>query len=258
MAVERIRLVERLRQYYESQRLLVSDFSCRHRETCLKAAGCELSRGAEAHVGSKYGDDLRVVVVSLDTGGSAEDMDLRRERIEGNPPRNPHMKGTAELLNAIYAHGRARSGCQDMFELYAMTNAAKCSRKAPNDSSRVPATLYGNCRDFAQPELACLRPQLIVTQGNDAYGALESPKRLSETHESLLREWLGEFPELIGDWLASLAKEYLMTMSVDGREVPLMKTVHPSARGGQWQRFVRTGLRPVVHMAKHLAGRVPL
>ena len=255
--MERGKLVDRLRQYYESKRLLVSDFSCHYSETCLRAAGCELSRGAEAHVGSKYGDDLRVVVVSLDTGGSAEDMDLRRERIEGNPPGNPHMKGTADLLNAIYGPGRAGRERQDVFELYAMTNAAKCSREAGNDSSKVPSALYGNCSDFAKPELACLRPQLIVTQGNDAYGALESPKGLSEAHEMLLRKWMEQFPELVRDWLASLVSEYLMTMSVDEREVPLMKTVHPSARGGQWQRFVRTGLRPVVHMAKHLADRVP-
>ena len=255
MSVERARLVERLRQYYESQRLLVSDFACRYGETCRQAADCQLSQGAEAHVGSRYGDDLRVVVVSLDAAGSAEAMDSRRANIEGSPPRNPHMKGTARLLQAIYGPGRADSSDQDLFELYAMTNAAKCSRKA--GSERVPSALYRNCRAFAKPELARLRPQLIATQGNEAYEALESPKGLSEAHESLLREWMRQFPEPARDWLASLANEYLMTVSVGDRDVPLVKTVHPSARGGQWQRFVRIGLRPVAHMAKHLADRVP-
>ena len=248
-----------LQSFYADNGLLVRDFHCQHALACAEAAGCALYQGSEAHVGTRYGEGLRVVVVSLDTGGEGEPMDGRRTTIEGlyrpdgdTSHMNPHMRGTTELLHAIYGTEPNADG-GNLYELYAMTNAAKCSRGGPG-SAKVPDELYGNCSGYVVQELACLAPQMIVTQGNEAWRALGVAERLSDEHQGILYAWVADLSAhvVVADWLGSLAIEYLRTVFVAGEGVPTLKAIHPSARAGQWQRFVRTGLRPVVAMAKHL------
>ena len=74
------------------------------------------------------------------------------------------MKGTTQLPEAIYGTENGH-----LYEQYAMTNAAKCSRAGPG-SGKVGHVLYKNCSQFVVPELACLDPDMIVTQGNEACG----------------------------------------------------------------------------------------
>ena len=252
--------VDQLQAFYAYNRLRVHDFDCQHAQACAEAAGCELNRGSEAHVGARYGEALRVVVVSLDTGGKGEPMDGRREtieklyRLDGNTLHmNPHMRGTTKLLKVIYGIESDTDG-GNLFELYAMTNAAKCSRGDPNSSAKVPRDLYQNCSDYVAPELTCLAPELIVTQGKEAREALDAGQGLSDAHQKILDDWVKGLSaaEDVRAWLQSLATEYLMTVYVADKDVPTLKTIHPSVPTGEWQRFVRTGLRPVVAMAKHL------
>ena len=245
-----------LQSFYAANRLLVSNFCCQHAAACRKAAVRDLYRGSEAHVGCRYGEGLRVVVVSLDTGGKGESLDKRCKTIQSlyRPDgdtlhMNPHMRGTTQLLKAIYGPDNG-----NLYELYAMTNAAKCSRADPG-SAKVPRVLYENCSEFVVPELACLDPQMIVTQGNEAWRALRAGDVLSAAHKADLEDWVAHQAAgvVVRDWLRSLAREYLRTVSVADRDVPTLKTIHPSARAGQWHRFVRTALQPVVTMAKHIA-----
>ena len=249
--------VARLRSFYKESGLLVGDFRCAHADACAQAAGFALTQGAEAHVGTRYGDALRVVVVSLDTGGTSHDMAQRREVIEGLHPsggNNPHMKGTTELLKVIFETTSANGVAGNVYEFYAMTNAAKCSRR--DSTAKVPGPLYSNCMKWVEPELVRFAPQLIVTQGNEAYWSINSP-RLADKHRDKLDAWMKELPKFVCEWLGALADEYLATASFWGKDVPIIKTVHPSARGGQWQRFAKTNLRPVVRMATVLAACVP-
>ena len=262
--------IERLHTFYGKKGLLVDNFHCQHSKVCGQNAKCGLYRGAEAHVGSRYGENLRVAVVSLDTGGDNPNMDSRRRQIEVEHTlegSNPHMKGTTQLLTAIYGD------CENFhepFKLFAMTNAAKCSRTDKSDSSKVPWPLYKKCMEYVEPELECLSPELIVTQGNEAYWALrdlivpqgknedywnqKSTDALSGTHCQILDSWMAEMqPALVRDWLKALANEYLRIVRIGGNDVPMIKSIHPSARAGQWQRFTRIALQPVVAMAKHLA-----
>ena len=253
------KFVNQLQSFYADNGLLVRRFHCQHDNACADAAKCTLSRGAEAHVGTRYGKDLRVAVVSLDTGGTSHSMDRRRSEVEGlhpDRPRNAHMRGTRKLLQAIYG-SEPKSDSGNLYELYAMTNAAKCSRGGPG-SNKVPEKLYQNCSHYVTEELACLAPQMIVTQGNEAWRALRDRKPLSEAHQAVLDHWIADLSAhtVVHAWLRSLATEYLRTASVADRDVLTLKTIHPSARGGQWQRFARTHLQPVVAMAKHLARSV--
>ena len=68
-------VVGELQAFYANKKLLVDHFDCPHSDACRQDAQCELRRGAEAHVGTLYGERLRVVVVSnalrMD-GGTAE------------------------------------------------------------------------------------------------------------------------------------------------------------------------------------------
>ena len=251
--------VNQLQAFYAANGLLVRDFHCQHAKACAVAAECALNRGSEAHVGTRYGEDLRVVVVSLDTGGTSDPMDRRRSEIEclycpdcDTSHMNPHMRGTTELLKVIYGIESDTDG-GNLLELYAMTNAAKCSRRDPS-SAKVSSKLYKNCSDYVPPELTCLAPELIVTQGKEAREALDAGQGLSDVHQNILDNWVAGWSAhpVVRDWLQSLAKEYLMTVYVPDNDVPTLKTIHPSVPTGEWQRFVRTALRPVVAMAKHL------
>jgi len=152
-----------LQSFYAANGLLVSDFRCQHAAACRRATGCDLHRGSEAHVGCRYGEGLRVVVVSLDTGGKGESLDKRCKTIQ-SPYRpdgdtsdmNPHMRGTTKLLQTIYGTEPNADG-GNLYELSAMTNAAKCSLDRPG-TAKVPDKLYGNCSGYVAPELACLAP----------------------------------------------------------------------------------------------------
>lgn len=69
----------------------------------------------------------------------------------------------------------------------------------------------------------------------------------------MLYAWMAELPSWVREWLQALAKEHLRTIEIGERYVPVIKTVHPSARGRQWQQFARVALKPVAAMARHLA-----
>ena len=174
--------VEKLRKLYDCRKIGVLEggekFCCEHFACCSKAAakakpkGRDLVKGAEAHVGEKYGDPIRIVVISLDTGGDpkkkfGECLLKRRKIIKSvtydSPETNPHMKGTIETLSHLYGRDK-REDAHYLLKRFAMTNSAKCSGKDESMKS-VPDKLYENCRDHGLAELKKLNPQLVVTQG---------------------------------------------------------------------------------------------
>ena len=241
----------RLAEFYRNEGISVRDFRCKHCEACAAAArNSELYRGSEAHVGSNYGQMRRVVVVSLDTGGTNDDLAARRRLVEATAPGNPHMHGTLELLRAVYGDS-AFDGKEEhyLFTLFAMTNAAKCSGGI-FDGGQVGWELFHNCREYVMPELECLDPELVVTHGVRAFEAISDPAKLSGTHKAAVERRTAELPTEVREWILALAEEYFWTVAVGGTDVPVMKTVHPSARGGQWQYFKRVALGPVAWLAR--------
>ena len=82
--------IHNLRILYDNRKIGVSEFSCCHLKSCREAAkDRDLCLGAEAHVGEKYGDPIRLVVVSMDTGGKGAEIEKgehllqRRATIQG-------------------------------------------------------------------------------------------------------------------------------------------------------------------------------
>lgn len=248
--------VDSLRILYDDRKIGVGKssppFACRYLDSCNAAAEPrKLRNGSEAYIGDKYGDPIRLVVVSLDTGGRAED-----EKREDNPmcwvgieeltfdEANRQMKGTIQTLQHLY-------GCKpesDLLPRFAMTNSAKCSGK-DNDMSMVPGELYENCRDHGLAELGVLNPQLIVTQGSRARYMLDC----CDIDEEEIREHV---PGLIwedvdvGSWICTQAKEHLKYWKNGDQPVLVLQCPHPSARQGQWQRFERTMLPTLAHVVR--------
>ena len=253
-----------LRKLYDERKIGVSEnspsFDCRHLECCKavvkEAKGRCLRMGAEAHVGEKYGDPIRIVVISLDTGGSyeerkmGEDLAERREIIQGVTfcNANPHMKGTIQTLQRLY--GREPQEPEgDLLQRFAMINSAKCSAGKDNDASRVPDKLYENCKEHGLAEMAMLDPQLVVAQGAMARDLLP----LQDISEEEIRNHV---PSLmwgdvdVGSWICTQVKDHLKYWKNGDQAVLVLQAPHPSARQGQWQRFERTMLPTVAHVIR--------
>ena len=243
--------VEELRKLYDCRKIGVNregiTFDCEHSVCCKAAAakdkGRSLCRGAEAHVGEKYGDPIRIVFISLDTGGSENeygaDLLERRKTIQAVTYRgaNPHMRGTIATLKHLY-------GCRpesDLLTRFAMTNSAKCSWK-DDDANMVPNKLYKNCREHGLAELKELNPQLVVTQGRRAEDLLKS--QYQDVDEREIQE---RVPNLT--W-GDAEREHLKYWENEAQFVPVLQCPHPSARYGRWQRFETTMLPALAHFLR--------
>ena len=87
---------------------------------------------------------------------------------------------------------------------------------------------------------------------------INDPAKLCEAHKAVVERQTAELPMEVRAWVLALAREYFWTVAVGGSDVPVMKTVHPSARGGQWQYFTRIALGPVAWLARCLMDARPV
>ena len=247
--------VDSLRTLYDCRKIGVSKenitFDCCHLESCKAAAGPrDLCKGAEAHVGEKYGDPIRLVVISLDTGGSekefGEDLLEHRKTIQAvtYDCANSHMKGTIKTLWHLY-------GCRpesDLLKRFAMTNSAKCAGR-DNDASMVPSKLYENCRKHGLAELEKLNPQLVVTQGAKARDLLDCRDIGKEEIQKRVPSLMWKDAD-VRPWICTQVKEHLRYWKNKNQLIPVLQGPHPSARYGQWQRFERTMLPTLAHFLR--------
>ena len=250
--------VEKLRELYDHRKIGVCKkkitFDCEHSACCKAAAKPRcLTKGAEAHVGEKYGDPIRLVVISHDTGGHPDEeygeaLLERREAIQAvtYDCANPHMKGTMETIGHLYARDKSES---DLLKRFAMTNSAKCSGK-DKKKDRVPDKLYKNCKEHGLAELKELKPQLIVTQGAKARELLDCRCIDEEEIQKHMPSRLTCGDADVRSWICTQVKEHLKYWNNGKRDVPVLQTIHPSARYGQWQRFERTMLPTLAHFLR--------
>jgi hypothetical protein len=227
-----------LHQYYELQGIAVNNFRCPHSGKCESAAAPELltGRGSEAHVGSQYGNPVRIVIVSLDRGEGAEDVWKRSASIEGLPAHgkglNPHMSGTLATLKAILGE----RGGPTLWSRFAMINAAKCCY---GNMDAVPDSLYRACSEFGLQELIRLKPQIVVTQGRNA----KEPVRLrqysiSQRARDIAERYLSGCtkPEL-RDAVEWMIERYIHQIDLGESKCLWLETPHPSDRAGRWHPF---------------------
>ena len=237
--------VDSLRKLYDCRKIGVCKekitFACSHLESCKAAAEPRsLCKGAEAHVGEKYGDPIRIVFISLDTGGSEEEFGeallKRRKTIQSvtYDCANPHMRGTIETLRHLYGWDISES-C--LLKRFAMTNSAKCSGK-DKSKKRLPDKLYENCREHGLAELGVLDPELIVTQGGPARDLLKCQdidgQKIQKHVPSVI--WNDLY---MRSWICKQLKGHLKYWKNGERDVLVFQTTHPSAPG-QWPLFKKT------------------
>ena len=156
-------LKKKLQEYYESRGIIPGEqFCCKNQDKCPG----ELSRGMQCHIGSRYGEKMRIVVASMDCGnGGADTIEVRTEKVvsdaEGNE-RNPHMRGTFKSL-ALFFDEQAPN---NLVHYMAMINTCKCCGKdSPN---HLPEAYYRNCSEYTLSELLVLKPDVILFQGKFA------------------------------------------------------------------------------------------
>lgn len=231
-------IIEELNGFYERKGIVPSNFNCKNSDKCteiaLNSGNPICGKGAQAHVGHKYGEELRVVILSLDTGGSGYDnIEGRTETIEKGEfaSRNKHMPGTIELLEMIFPSVPK----SEFLKYFAMTNSAKCSG---GTQDKLPQKVYENCSEFHKEEIEILDPQLIFVQGNDAYPDFLHPKPFSIDDLENFWKYINVDNLMIYRVINTVINKYLRRIIMkEDKVVPLIYGPHPSARYGRWETF---------------------
>ena len=158
-------LKKKLKEYYESRGIIPGEqFCCKNQDKCPG----ELSRGMQCHIGSRYGEKMRIVVASLDCGnGGADTIKDRIDKVvydaeNKDNKRNPHMRGTFKSL-ALFFDEQAPN---NLVHYMAMINTCKCCSKTSPD--HLPEKYYRNCSEYTLSELLVLKPDVILFQGKFA------------------------------------------------------------------------------------------
>lgn len=251
----RTEIVEALRHYYADQHIDVAGFACPHRDICEKFASPRpLLKGMEAHVGHRYGEGRRIVVVSLDSGNSS-DLDTQTETIEPITPENcgnPHMYGTASFVRQLV---NLDNPPELPMSFAAMLNSAKCAG-ADGSMNTVKFPVHEQCRAYLLEELRILEPTLIWLQGTRVRKLLTAQLINLKEIDSKLHSYL-ELRQSANSQLETqlkpVAEEYLRLLRIRGRDggerqVVTVLTPHPSDRYGRWGLFERAFMRLVADL----------
>jgi hypothetical protein len=233
-----------LHDFYGMEGISVDDFRCKNKSNCVKAANNEeLCCGSEAHIGEKYGEPFKIVVVSLDRGEGSESVWDRSKSIEVLDPEqaNPHMAGTYKTLKAVLASSNLNG--REIWKHFAMTNSAKCCYQENKGRRSVPNRIYRYCDEYSQKEVIQLQPDLIITQGKNSKIALSAIIRPIEVEkkERLISNYVGNGSSIIHDFLGNVIDDYLGYANLNDKVSVWLGTPHPSAYRGpiNWSPFAR-------------------
>lgn len=216
-----------LRTFYDKHGIGRDHFSCRFKQEDKTS---DNNRGSESHVGKRYGEPFKIVVLCLDTGGEAENLTERSETVE-NDGLNPHMVGTRLTLEAILKPWRF----DNVFAHFAMVNSAKCSTGGTDKASRH---FYENCKSFIQEELSILGPDLLITQGVESREVIEIKKQIDNLTINKYLDFVGaQKNSPVGTGICNIIRDFVSYVSLGKKELPAIIHVHPSERYGRWVYF---------------------
>jgi hypothetical protein len=177
-------VIAQLDAYYRIQGIHPMDFRCPSLDSCSK--GCSNFTEARASlVGERYGEPIRVVVLSLDPGAgwvtpTERTFEAVRGRVSGERiaalPKGRHWYRTHETVAALLSRFGDSFPPEGVGQRFAHVNAAKCTQNLPN-KKQAPAHMFRSCRPYLEGELAILAPHVIITQGKRAAKPLETWKR---------------------------------------------------------------------------------
>lgn len=228
-------IVQRLKEYYGTEGIVPGDhFSCKY----YKDGHCpgDLARGMQCHVGSKYGDRMKILIASLDCGnGGANIIEGRTYDVvdSSKHPLNPHMRGTYKALSYFLDE----TDPEQLAHYMIMTNTCKCCYwDSPN---HLGIQYYLNCGAFSIEEIKIIKPEVILFQGKNA------------TAYSLANSLLSPIEDLHIDDAVDI-NEYIRLFRTDGFKCYAVICIHPSARGRHARKRVEFYNEKLPVIAKYI------
>ena len=228
-------LKKELQAYYNSEGIVPGDgFSCKNKDLCSG----NFTRGMQCHIGSKYGEKMRILVASLDCGnggkGTIEERTtkVRDKAISGNL--NLHMRGTYQALS-YFLDDKEPS---ELVYYMVMTNTCKCCHEGT--SNQMSYKYFRNCRDHTLAEISIIRPQIILFQGKNSLAGCRdmlSPIKGIENPEVSKRLNVFNYGDL---------KCYAVLC------------IHPSARGRQYKKRAHFYKETLPKIANYIKQNDPL
>jgi hypothetical protein len=244
-------MVGRIHNYYERQGISPTHFKCTHKADC--SADCPRFVGPrEPYIGVEYerGRCPRMLFLSLDVPrGKDQPKPTRLERTAARqqedrdyqPTQDKHQSRhwyqTHDLARVfLKGYGQALP-IDEVGEYFAHTNSAKCSR-GNDKGAQAPQKVFDNCRPYIGNELGILQPDILVTQGKEAFKAVKYALTNGEISSLRSVEWVK--PAL---WKRNKHKKKFGVLQIGDRKVLWFVTYHPQARGGAFLRQKEDCLR---------------
>jgi hypothetical protein len=252
------RLRHKLIGFYACKQIFATedfhDFQCPKKEDCYSAAlhgHGKFTPAREAQLGMHYGrSGLRIVVVSADPGNALSlekrKAQIWRKRAEDLGTRPDHWARTHEGVQAIVkaVTGEDITTPNDAHLWFAHVSVVRCSANL-GGKRQAPAKMYRNCRDYLKGEIPILAPNVIWTQGEQAWWAMSWLARRAEGEKAAIA-------------LSKYGVRRVAPIDYAGRAI-VIHTVHPAPRAttgaNQWKW--KEAMRLLQTVGKHRAWLFP-
>lgn len=214
----------RLHRYYVKQGICPAHFTCPHEDECHTGVS-NFVGPREPSIGKEYLSRSlpRLLFVSLDPGKLEESDPLELQVVSklAKDPRwlrrqRKHWYRTHELARHLLGYFDKGMTIEQTRLYFAHTNVVRCCVNNPG-SRQARAALYRNCRQYLADEILLLEPDIIVTQGNSAHGAVR---------------------KVLGDRATPRTRsgvEYDILALGKPEKTIWLRSVHPTARGTKYQ-----------------------
>ncbi len=211
-------MLRKLAGFYRRNGILSTSFKCAYKSQC-RGGNPKFTGPKSAFVSAGYeaGKLPRLLFLSLDSGSAklknADKLPRAvRARMQGvdvsSMHKGKHWYRTHELAWYILKPFMPDLTIEETKKYFAHANAAKCCMNK-SGNKKADAVLFQNCRGYLKGELSILRPEIIVTQGDEAKKAVVS----------------------IREKTLSRMDDYASIIRLNGDDIFWLHTYHPSNYG---------------------------
>lgn len=254
---------------YLTKNVLGADFICPHHHECRASHTGRFYEGQLHHVGRFYDLQLdakpvRVVVVGQEYGQApprvscharhdmlmSSALDHRFKAGDGFKARNPHMRGTTNVLRLLYGIPLGTDHDSEfmmiggervhIFNAFALVNYLLCSAVPAAGSKRGKATptMKRNCQSHFREVMRILDPTVVVVQGKGFWSSVGAAfDAVSQQTDHVYRARLGSAEMSVAVFTHPSA-QYPDNWGANDHTPYLIETVKPSIARirRQWRR----------------------